>query len=111
MADIFLFSEMNFFRVCEVIFIVWTLIAMRRLEKKDLKNAQYVWHWVGGGLMVMTAPFAFIDAIAAFGFHFFDVNWAFTPLDVMAWACIVCYSALAKKKLFGIVDTAPSVEE
>lgn len=103
---------MDIFRVCEVIFIVAVLVALRRLEKKQPKKAQWVEQVSFGGSLALAAPFALIQALSSFGIHLFDMpSWPFfTPLDVMGGMALVCFTVLSGKKLFGTIDTAMPAE-
>ncbi|MDE7218570.1 MAG: hypothetical protein K2O45_02955 [Oscillospiraceae bacterium] len=97
---------MNFFQVCEVIFIVAMLAVMGGMEKKSPDEARRIQYWAFVGSLGTIVPLVCIEALSAFGLHLFDVNWTFTPLNIMSGMCVVYLVVMSGKKLFGIVDTS-----
>lgn len=97
---------MNFWKVCEICFIAVTLAAIGVTEKRDREKTRHMLYWAFVGSIGCVLPLACIEVLSAFGFHFFDVNWAFTPLDGMFSMCAVSMVVMSGRKLFGIVDTS-----
>ena len=95
---------MDIWRVAQAAFIIFMLIALWRLEKKDMAQARsvlanaFVWT-VGIG-----TPFALIELLSAFGVHLFDVSWALTPLDFMSIAVMMALLLMSGKKMFGFIS-------
>ena len=97
---------MNFWKVCEICFIVVTLASIGAAEKRDPEKMRHILYWAFVGSVGCALPLACIETLSAFGFQFFDVNWAFTPLDGMFCMCAVSLVVMSGRKLFGIIDTS-----
>lgn len=76
---------MHYRKLCDVCLIVAVLIVMRVLEKKQPGQFKRVMGQSFAVALVCAAPLAFIETLAVFGIRLLNVDWAFTPLDFMAF--------------------------
>ena len=84
---------MNFWKLLDISMIAAMLIAICVLEKKQQQKIRRVLAQSFFVSIACAMPLAFIEMLSVFGVRVLDtdltVNWAFTPLDFMAFMAAI----------------------
>ena len=98
---------MNVIKFFDWILIAAAVIIACQLKKNNPERCREIYSDTFNWTMGLVFPFALIEILSVLGFRICDVNWAFSPLDMMGissslflikWKC-------PDLKFMGIIDS------